>query len=294
MVRSMTGYARGAASLAPWRVSAEIRSVNGRFAEVRVRTPEGRGDLEPALRRRVLERVRRGRVDLDLRVTREEGPSRPLALDIDAAREVLDAVRRLGSELRVAGEVDVATIVRMPGVLRAAPEEVPGETLAEAAAEAVDRALEGLETERAREGEVLRVDLVARFDRMAALAGEIRSRATAVPAAIRDRLTERVTALLGEAPLDPGRVAQEVAFLADRADVTEEIVRLEGHLGQARRLVESPDGEPVGKRLDFLIQEIHRETNTVGSKSPDLELTRAVLELKSETEKVREQVQNLE
>jgi uncharacterized protein (TIGR00255 family) len=129
---------------------------------------------------------------------------------------------------------------------------------------------------------------------MSALAAEMRERAAEMPRTTRDRLVRRLETLASTVELDPARVAQEAALVADRCDVTEELVRLEAHLGQGRTLVDRPDGEPLGKRLDFLLQEIHRETNTVASKSSDLELSRLVLALKLETEKVREQAQNLE
>lgn len=294
MIRSMTGYARGTAEAGGHRVSVELRSLNGRFAEVRIRSSEPFAALEPEFRKRVLAAVRRGRVELDVRFNREDGASQPVALDLPLARHVLEAARRLRSDLGVEGDLDVASLLRVPGVLRAPSEDALDDRGIAAARRALEEALATLETERVREGDSLRADLLERIDRMLGVAARIRERASDVPAAVRDRLRDRVVALASEAGVDPGRLAQEAAFLADRADVTEELVRLLGHLEQAARILRSPDGEPVGKRLEFLLQEIHRETNTIGSKSPDLELTRMVLDLKSETEKVREQAQNLE
>lgn len=294
MIRSMTGYARGAAQTGEHRVSVELRSLNGRFAEVRIRSSEPFATLEPDLRKRVLATVRRGRVELDIRLAREEGAGPPAALDVAFARSLVEAARALRSDLGVEGDLDVASLLRLPGVLRAPSAEGLEEPLRVVAWRALEEALAMLEAERVREGEALRADLLVRFDRMQGVSERIRERASGVPTAVRDRLRDRVAALAQEAGVDPARLAQEAAFLADRADVTEELVRLVGHLTQAAHLLRAPDGEPVGKRLDFLLQEIHRETNTIGSKSPDLELTRLVLDLKSETEKVREQAQNLE
>ncbi len=294
MIRSMTGYARGTAEAGGHRVSVELRSLNGRFAEVRIRSSEPFAALEPEFRRRVLAAVRRGRVELDVRLTREEGASQAVSLDLALARDVLEAARKLRSDLGVEGDLDVASLLRVPGVLRAPTDEALDDSLRDAAGRALEEALATLEAERVREGAALRADLLGRLERMLGVAERIRARAADVPASVRDRLRDRVLALAAEAGVDPGRLAQEAAFLADRADVTEELVRLLGHLEQAVRILRSPGGEPVGKRLEFLLQEIHRETNTIGSKSPDLELTRMVLDLKSETEKVREQAQNLE
>ena len=161
--------------------------------------------------------------------------------------------------------------------------------------QALDQALDALDGDRCREGTVLQRELVGRIDTMTRLLQKIRQRAAAVPSALRDRLEQRLAVLRRDgAELDPARVAQEAVFLADRSDVTEEIVRLEGHLEQARSLLAEPDDQPVGKRLEFLLQEINRETNTINSKPADLELTREALTLKAEAEKVREQIQNLE
>jgi uncharacterized protein (TIGR00255 family) len=164
----------------------------------------------------------------------------------------------------------------------------------EALHESLARALAALDTERQREGRHLQQELSQRLAAMATLTDEIRRRAVSQPGRVRDRLVERLRALAPEVIVDPARLAQEAALQADRCDVTEELVRLEGHLEQARALVDRPDGEAVGKRLDFLVQEIHRETNTVNSKSADLEMSRKALALKAEVEKVREQIQNVE
>jgi len=296
MIRSMTGFARGSVEALGWVVSVELRSLNGRFAEVRIRSTDSLAPLESKFRKEVLGTVRRGRVEVDVRLGRQSGTARSLALDMDVARDVLSAARSLqqDTELAIGGSLDVATVLRIPGVMRTVAEPEQLEPVQAAALEALRQALDGLEAERSREGESLRADLLGRFERMLELARSIRSKSELLPEAVRERLHERIGTLLTDVGIDPARFAQEAALLADRADITEELVRLEGHLGQASSLLSDPDGEPVGKRLDFLLQEIHRETNTIGAKSPDLDLTRLGLDLKSETEKVREQVQNLE
>jgi uncharacterized protein (TIGR00255 family) len=174
------------------------------------------------------------------------------------------------------------------------PELSWGEEEREALFNAVDMALSALDADRRREGEALKREILDRLTTMTRLTTEARERAGAIPDQLKQKLLQRLATLGSDVELDPSRLAQEATFLADRADVTEEIVRLEGHLAQAGGLLEKPDGGPVGKRLDFLLQEIHRETNTICSKSSDLELTRGALALKAEAEKVREQIQNLE
>jgi len=160
--------------------------------------------------------------------------------------------------------------------------------------EALDTALGAFDADRLREGSALKDDILARVDAMLRHAGQARARAAEIPEVLRDKLVQRLDQLSEVAELDPARVAQEAAYLADRSDVTEEIVRLEGHLEQARSLLDRPDGEPLGKRLEFLLQEIHREANTVCSKAADLQLTQHALAVKLEVEKAREQVLNLE
>lgn len=291
----MTGFGQASADLPGARVTVEARSVNNRFADLRLRLPGAWSELEPDARRRVLSRVKRGRVEVDCRVQRQPGAVGAVELDRDVVEGVLAAGRALASDFGLPGVLDVPTVIRIPGVVRVASgDDALGDDAREVVGGTLDRALEALDADRRREGGRLATDLLERLSRMEGLAEAIRERAGEVPAAARRKLEERLTALGAGVDLDPVRLAQEVVFLADRSDVTEETVRLRGHLEQARRLLSSPDGDPVGKRLDFLVQEIHRETNTVCSKSSDLELSRRALDLKAETEKVREQVQNLE
>jgi uncharacterized protein (TIGR00255 family) len=294
MIRSMTGYGQAVRESSEVRITVEVRSVNNRFADMKLRLPDALARLEPDLRRAVLAKVKRGRVEIDLRVEAARG-SRAVTLNRDVVGDVLAAGKALRDEFGVLGDADVATLLRVPGVLESAsPAEDLDDKGREAVMAAVDEALEGLDRSRAREGAILATDLVERFAKMEAVTAEVRARAAAVPELLERKLTERVAQLSGGIAIDPTRLAQEVAFLADRADVTEEIVRLTGHLEQARGFLARPDGEPVGKRLDFLLQEIHRETNTIASKSPDLEMSRSALTLKAEAEKIREQIQNLE
>jgi len=287
---SMTGYGQASVEFNGIRIHVAARSVNNRFADVRLRLPNDLTGTESGIRRRVLARIRRGRVELNVGLERLDGADRRPVLN----RELMQEVRAALGEMEQSVS-DPALLLGIQGMFR--PESIQLELDDEVRAaleRAVDDALDALEADRAREGQSLSLDLQARLATMERIAATVRERAADQPDRLRDRLVERLQALTGDVELDPVRVAQEAAFLADRADVTEEIVRLAGHLEQAKSLLASPDGEPVGKRLDFLVQELHREVNTIGSKSSDLELTRMTLELKAETERVREQVQNLE
>jgi len=295
MIRSMTGYGQASLDLAGARVTVELRSLNHRYADLRVRLPPELASREADLRRRVLSSVRRGRVDLAVTLEPGMGGGPRFQLNRPLVEELLAAARVLNEEFGVQGTADLPTLLSVPGLLRpAAGSSVWGEQELEAVERALEDALAALEVERRREGEHLRRELLQRMEAMAATVRRIRARAAEVPVLLRDRLTERLRALSRDVELDPVRTAQEAALLADRSDVTEEIVRLEGHLERATGLLRTPDGEPVGKRLDFLLQEVQRETNTINSKSADLDLSRDALELKAEIEKVREQTQNLE
>lgn len=291
----MTGFGQGAAEAAGVKVAVELRSVNNRFADLKLRLPDELAPMEADLRRRVLGTVRRGRIDAEVRIERTGRTTAPLALNRPLVESVLGAWKTLRDEFGVLGEWDLPTMMRVPGLLEPAP--AGGALTADeisAVEAALDHALSALDGARAREGVRLQADLLARVGAMDGLVRDIRGRAAGASAAARDKLLERVQALAAQVPIDPARLAQEAAFLADRADVTEEIVRLEGHLAQARSFLAEPDGEPVGKRMDFLLQEIHRETNTIASKSQDLDISRRTLDLKAESEKIREQIQNLE
>jgi len=291
----MTGYGQGAAEAPGLKVTVALRSVNNRFADLKLRLPDDLVPLEQELRRKVLATVKRGRVDVELVLERTGGLDVPLGLNRPVVEAALAAWKTLRDDYGVHGAFDLQTLMRVPGVFDV---EGPAAALDEAGRSAVDGALDlalkALDAERRREGGLLREDLVARVSSMTGTVGSIRELAAAVPQALQKKLAERVQQLVTQVALDPARIAQEAAFLADRSDVTEELVRLDGHLAHAQALLAESVGEPVGKRLEFLLQEIHRETNTIASKSADLGISRHALDLKAEAEKIREQIQNLE
>ena len=295
MIRSMTGYGQGSSEGAGLRITVELRGLNNRFADVRLRLPAELAGLEAALRRRVQSVVRRGRCDLTLNLERVDGSEVSLSLNRPLVESVITAMGTLRDQFGMEGNLSPGDVLSLPGALQTSgPGKDLGEEGRQVVEDALDVALEALDQERLREGAALAADLLDRVDTMLGLVAKLRPRAGEIPELVRKNLLERIETLAEGVELDPTRVAQETAFLADRSDVTEELVRLQGHLEQIRTLLASPDGEPVGKRLDFLLQEVHRETNTVNSKSVDLELSRLSLDMKAEVEKVREQVQNLE
>ena len=277
------------------RVSVELRGVNNRYTDVRLRVPAELNEMESELRRRILERVKRGRVEVTIGVERQDGSEIRQTLNRPLLDELARAAEDARQELGLQGQLDLTGILSIPGMFRTESVEVTWtDAQKDLLHQALKQALTAFDNDRTREGEALTRDILSRIDTMLANAKKAEQRAAEVPGILRDKLVQRLENLSDVAELDPARFAQEAAYLADRSDVTEEIVRLEGHLGQARVLLSQPDEQPLSKRLEFLLQEIHRESNTVCSKAPDLQLTQYALAVKLEVEKAREQVLNLE
>jgi uncharacterized protein (TIGR00255 family) len=285
----MTGFGRAEVPNGP---SAEVRSVNSRHLEVRARLPRELIELEPKLRALAARHFERGQVEISVRLPREGAFAPKLEIDLAAARGYAQAADQLGRELGSTSELPVATLLTLPGVAQLREPELEAESLGGAVLDAVERACAATAEMRAREGEALVRELRSRLDRIEALLAGIESRAHLVQRGARERLEKRLAALAPALETDPARLEQEIVLQIDRMDVTEETVRLRSHLEQFRDTLEAPGA--VGRKLEFLLQELSREMNTIGSKSQDTELTRTVVELKTEHEKLREQTLNLE
>jgi uncharacterized protein (TIGR00255 family) len=296
MIQSMTGFGNASFAVDSGAFEPDVRSVNHRHLDVRVRVPRALTSLEHDFRTHIQERFARGK--FDCRVATPEGapPAARLEVDVAAAREYLAAARELRREEDVPGELGVADLLALPGVARLVEPDLSGDALHRAAFAALDAALDELGAMRAAEGEVLARDLVARVDRVAELADALEERSGLVQESARERLRKRARQLESETGmLDEARLHQEIVIAADRLDITEEIVRLRSHLDQFRTLLQAgAPGSPVGRRLEFLLQELGREANTIGSKSSDAPIAHVVVELKTELERLREQVQNVE
>lgn len=289
----MTGFGAGESAGPPGRFRAELRAVNARFLELKPRLPAMLTPYEAELRRMVGDAVRRGRIDLAVSWEPSEGVESSLRVDIEVARAYLEAADRLRGDLLLPGEIGLVQMLSLPGVVEAARSEPASPELKELAFEAVGTALRGMDAMRRAEGEATVVDLTARLEALSGLRRQILSRADAVPSMAQKRLQERLARLGVDPTLDPARLAQEVAYLAERSDIAEELARLDAHLERCRGLLVKED-EPVGKSLEFVAQELHRETNTIGSKTQDADIAGWILEMKTEIERIREQAQNLE
>lgn len=293
MIRSMTGYGEAERDTASGRLRVEIRTVNHRFLNTQIRTPPGMDRLESEIAGWLRPLLSRGHAKVTVSLERPAGAVPPLDVDLARARQVKEALERVRRELGITSPVDLALVTRFGDIFRvpeveAGPPEVPVERVREA----VEEALRGVVAMREAEGRRLREDLEARLDAMVELVGRVEVRAPARLLAERDRLREAVRVLSEGVGVDEDRLAREVAHLAERWDIAEETVRFRAHVDAFR---EALDGEgEQGKRLGFLVQELNREANTIGSKANDAVIAHLSLSLKEEIERVREQLENIE
>lgn len=292
MIRSMTGFGAGRGESHGEVLGVELRSVNAKFCDVKPRMPRELAALEPELIKEIRARLSRGSVDAFVR--REGQGQRGIVprVDVQLASAYAKALRELKDALGLSGDATLQDVVAMEGVVTLA-ESAPDLASASAALhQALERALDALEDMRRREGEALARDLSSRLDALERRLHELRRLSPQQVEAARERLWTRVAELSRGAPVDESRLAQEIAIMADRTDVAEELTRLASHLQQARGLIASD--APAGRKLDFLVQEVNREINTIGSKSQHAGIASVVVEMKAELERVREQVQNVE
>ncbi len=287
--RSMTGFGRAEG---PDGLAAEVRSVNSRHLEVRPRLPRELAALESEVRALAARHFERGQVEIAVRLPREGAFAPRLEIDLEAARSYARAAKELAHDLARPEELEVAALLALPGVSRMREPELETESLAPVVLAVIERACSAAVEMRTREGESLERELRGRLARIEALLEVVEARVELARAGVRERLEKRLAALAPALETDPARLEQEIVLQIDRMDVTEETVRLRSHLDQFRETLDAPGA--VGRKLEFVLQEMGRETNTIGSKSADTELSRAVVALKTEQEKLREQILNLE
>jgi uncharacterized protein (TIGR00255 family) len=293
-MKSMTGFGRGTAQGDGFSAAVDLKTVNNRFLDIHLRTSTDLTAVEAAVRKRIGERLSRGRVDVNISVERTSEVSYELNRPLIAG--FIQVMREMQSEYGLAGEPDVNVLARLPGAMQVSRSGVSDEML-KGVEQALDEALRELEAMRVREGAALAAEMSSRLDEIERHMPIIESLSGEQVDAYRARVNRRISELLARdgleiVQLDQGRLAQEVAYLADRSDISEEVARLRSHVAQFRAsLAEEGD---TGKRLDFLLQEFNREANTVLSKSTDLAIKDAALGIKAAVEKLREQVQNVE
>lgn len=294
MVKSMTGYGRGELSFEGLQITVELRAVNNRYLDCTVKMPRAYIFAEDAMKTKVQVGVSRGKVDVFVTITRSGGDDMVVTVNEELAKSYVDALQAL-CELgggRVKREYRATDLARFPDVLTVEKRAEDLEQVKERLLTVLDLAIEDFNAMRATEGARLAADILDRANRIEKLLGRVEVRSPQTVADYRARLAEKMQEILQNVQIDEGRLLTEAAIFADKVAVDEETVRLHSHLGQLRELLAA--GGAVGRKLDFLIQEFNRETNTIGSKCSDLEITRYVVDMKAEIEKIREQVQNLE
>ena len=290
-MRSMTGCGIGKAERDGWEVTAELKTVNHRFLDLSMRLPRNIAFLEQTARAHISARLSRGHVDIYLTVRNLDTSALQVTADTTLARMYAEAAREISAAADAENDMTVSRLMAMEGVTTLTEREMDQDRVAELCGEALELALDQVILMREKEGAHLREDLAAHLEAAAALREQILTRAPGVVADYRERLEGRLRSLNQEG-VDPQRLAQEVALMADRCAIDEELARLESHIRQMRLYLEET-GE-IGKKMDFLIQEMNREANTIGSKASDAAIAQWVVNLKSEIEKMREQIQNAE
>ena len=292
MIKSMTGFGKREASVQGSTISVEIRSVNHRFREIVMRFPKGKIELEEELKGLVSKACKRGRIEVSIIYGGGKELSKTLTVDRAAARQYHQVLQEVQRDLKLAGAIDISLLGSFREIFSFGEQPLDPRVASRVVKRLVSGAVDDLDRMRRCEGRVLQVDIVKRVQTIKQIQGRIRRRLPFVTAGYYDRMTARVKELLGENGLDDQRLRQELALFADRCDITEELTRLDSHCQQFNALVKGK--ESVGRQLDFLLQEMGREVNTIGSKGNDAEISKFVVQLKGELEKIREQVQNVE
>ena len=292
MIRSMTGYGKKDGTSQKAGVTVEIRSVNHRFLEVAVRLPRSLAQLEAQVRKTVQQRCLRGRVDVSVSVHSAGGSLKTVQIDQALAKQYHTALKKLQKTLGLRGAVDVSTLAGFRDILSISDEPVDAGQLTKTVLRVLGGALTDLEKMRRREGEALAKDLALHLDAIREAKSLVAEKAPVLAKHAFERMKGRIETLLQAELPDPARLQQELAVFADRSDISEELVRLESHMLQFDQQLHSK--ESVGKTLEFLLQEMGREVNTIGSKANDADIATLVVRMKAELEKLREQVQNVE
>lgn len=291
-MRSMTGYGKGTASRDGLTVTAEIKTVNHKFFDWSIKMPKGFLFVEDDAKRAVAAEVQRGHVDVYLTVERDAGVADDYAMDGNLALKYVRTAKNLAESTGVQYDVTVSSLMKNPDIVSLKAAEIDDETAKSVVLEALGEALVGLVAMREKEGVTQVADISAKLDAIESALGEIASVAPQVVADYRAKLAARIREALGDNLPEESRIATEVALFADKCAIDEEISRLTAHIAAMRAHLKST--APVGRKLDFLVQEMNREANTIGSKANDLRITERVLAIKNDIEKIREQAQNVE
>lgn len=292
MIKSMTGYGGAKGEVNAIGVTAELKSVNNRYLDVSVRLPKSCLFAEEAVRAAVAGVISRGKVDVFITVDTSQAEEAVIRVNDNLAGAYLKAVRDTAERYGLDADVSALSLVRFPEVLSTEKTDTDRDALSGAILQVFSEALEGFDAMRAREGRKLEEDISGKLDTLESMVAAVEKRSPETVAEYREKLLGRMRDVLADTSIDEGRILQEAAIYADKVAVDEETVRLRSHIAQFRHLL--AEGSPVGRKLDFLTQEMNREANTTGSKCADSAIARTVIDMKAELEKIREQIQNIE
>lgn len=292
MIKSMTGFGRGKSQAEGMECLVEIKTVNHRYSDIYIKIPRQISFLEDKVREVVSKSVSRGKADVFISFDDFGEDSRSIQIDEGLAKTYIDTLRLLKDKYQLQDDISVSLIAKFPDVLKVEKVEQDEEKIWSLLNEALESAIESLISMRSIEGEGLKNSILERTDYIENIVKEIGIRAPEVVKEYKCKLENRIKELMDQQIVDENRMATEVAIFADRCNIDEELVRLDSHIGQLRETLQS--GQSVGRKLDFLVQEMNREINTIGSKANDLNITKFVVDIKSELEKIREQIQNIE
>lgn len=292
MIKSMTGFGRGHKVLNGRDITVEIRSVNHRYYEFSSRLPRSLNYVEERLKSLLQGRISRGKVEVSVLLNNVEAADEKITINRDVVREYIEALRSVKGEFGLTDDLSLSNVLRIPDAFTVVKTETDEEQLWEDIKSTAEEALEHFISMRENEGARMKQDVLSRLAKIEEWVGVVETRSPQVVEDYRKRLYDKMCEVLSSSNIDENRILLEAGIFSEKTAVDEEMVRLRSHIAQFRSMLES--GEPVGRKLDFLVQEMNRETNTIGSKVQDIEVTRIVVDQKSEIEKIREQIQNIE
>lgn len=292
MIKSMTGYGRYEIEEKERKVNVEISTVNHRYCDLSIRMPKALTHLEDEIRKCIKQFIARGKVEVSIYITSMSADDVEVVVNEPACTAYIEALRKIGTKLGLNDNIGMAEVMRLNDVITIQKKQADLEVIWPMIDQALRQALTQLVAMREKEGMILKKDLLEKADNMLRLVGELEHLSVEVVNTYKLKLEERISRLLEEIPVDETRLAMEVALFADRAAIDEELTRLKSHVGQLKMILEEESS--IGRKLDFLMQEMNREANTIASKAGDYTTTSYAVELKSEIEKIREQIQNIE
>lgn len=292
MISSMTGYGRAQEVIGNKDITVEIKGINHRFFEFNARVPRTYGYIEERIKSVLQSSISRGKVEVSVAIYNVDTPDSEVAVNVELAKNYLETLRASATELNIADDLKLSHLLQLNDVFTIRKKADDEEAVLSAVEEVTGKAVNSFVAMRRTEGSKLKEDLLSRIVSIENAVGVIEEKASQMADDYRERLFQKLTEILHDKNIDEQRVLTEAAIFAEKVAVDEETVRLRSHISQFRQLLEIP--EPVGRKLDFLIQEFNRETNTIGSKVQNVELTKIVVDIKSDIEKIREQIQNIE